>query len=79
MAATIAVRFWTVQGVSIVMKTAEECLKLARQNQDQANKSGVSPRMASVLRSISGSFVGLASQYNLLKEIADDERRGPMR
>jgi hypothetical protein len=56
------------------MKSAEECRKLAQQYLNQANMRGVSPRMAAVLRSMSRSFAGLASQYQLLGVIAAEER-----
>jgi hypothetical protein len=57
------------------MVSAEECRKLANQYLDQANRSGVSPRMANVLRDMSWSFAGLASQYDMLRLIAEEESR----
>jgi hypothetical protein len=57
------------------MVSAEECRKLANQYLDQANRSGVSPRMANVLRDMSRSFAGLASLYDMLRIIAEEESR----
>ena len=57
------------------MRTAEECRHLARQYQDQTNKAGTSPRMATVLKNMSKSFSGLANQYDVLFAIAAEERK----
>jgi hypothetical protein len=60
------------------MQTADECRKLAQQYLDQANQPGISPRMATVLRNMSRSFAGLASQYDVFFEIAAEEKRRQM-
>lgn len=57
------------------MYSADQCRKLSRQYQAQASRPGTSPKMASVLSNIARSFAGLASQYEILATVADEERR----
>ena len=58
------------------MRAAEECRKLATDYSSEAAEIGVSPRKANVLQNIANSLSGLASQYEMLTAIADEERRG---
>jgi hypothetical protein len=46
--------------------TAAECRKLAEQYRDQAKESGLSRKKATILKNISRSFRGLASQLEIL-------------
>jgi hypothetical protein len=63
-------------GVSFLeMRTADECRKLAMDFRRKAEAAGVTPRAANVLRNIAKSLTALASQYDMLAAIADDERR----
>ena len=57
------------------MQTANECRMLDLQYRDQANMQGVSPRMSTILKSMSKSFSALANQYEILFAIAAAERR----
>lgn len=57
------------------MYSADQCRKPSLEYQGQANRPGTSPKMASVLTNIARSFAGLASQYEILAAIADEERR----
>jgi hypothetical protein len=54
------------------MQTAEECRKLAMDYRGRAEVAGVTP---SVLRNIAKSLTALATQYEMLASIADEERR----
>jgi hypothetical protein len=56
------------------MQSAKQCRRLAQEYLDQSKMPGVSPSMAAVLRNILRSFTGLASQYQLLAVIAEEER-----
>lgn len=60
------------------MWTSYECWKLAQQYQDQANKQGVSPRVATALKNMSESFEALANQYDVLFDIIAQEDREPL-
>jgi len=57
------------------MHSADECRRLAEQYQTQAGQPGTSSRMANVLTKIARSFAGLASQYELLGVISNEERQ----
>jgi hypothetical protein len=57
------------------MFSAKECRQLAREYREQADKPGLSPKMATVLRNMSHSFAGLASQHDVLIAVRDEEQR----
>jgi hypothetical protein len=59
------------------MWSAKEFRQLSRQYKDQASQPGVSLRKASVLKNISHSFAGLASQFEALEGVAFEERKQP--
>ena len=56
------------------MKTADECRKLAKVYQDQADRLGISMEMAAALRGISHTFSALAGQFEIVLAVAEEER-----
>jgi hypothetical protein len=52
--------------------TAAECRQLAKQYGDQARAAGLSEKKATILKNLSRSFSGLASQLEILA--AENER-----
>ena len=57
------------------MKSAEACRTLAAQYREKAETEGVSPKMAEALRAIANSFATLATQFEIMANIAGDEKQ----
>ncbi|MBR0852100.1 hypothetical protein JQ543_30495 [Bradyrhizobium diazoefficiens] len=62
-------------GSSWGMKTADEARVLAAAYRSQAERNGVSPRAATVLKNIAKSLTALARQYEILESITAEERK----
>src|ERR1700758_527263 len=57
----------------VPMLTAIECRRLAKTYRDRANEIGIHPRTANVLKNIASSFSGLASQFEILMAIEEEQ------